>query len=115
MEMNPGALPRPGRMPAQEFWSPETWWRWRRRSELRLEKKGPESGFPRRGVNICQRGASAEVRGAQAPPPARPGVGPAPRVPGAPVAPLWPYFYRTEASGALIFYIFFPDFFWQFK
>ena len=23
MEMNPGALPRPGRVPAQEFWSPE--------------------------------------------------------------------------------------------
>ena len=37
------------------------------------------------------------------------------RAPGAPLAPLWPYFCRMEASGALIFYIFFPEFFWQFK
>ena len=35
--------------------------------------------------------------------------------PGLPLAPLWPHFWRVEASGALIFYIFFPEFFWQFK
>ena len=37
------------------------------------------------------------------------------RPPGLPLAPLWPHFWRVEASGALIFYIFFPEFFWQFK
>ena len=36
------------------------------------------------------------------------------RAPGALVAPLRPYFGRMEASGTLIFYIFFPEFFWQF-
>ena len=34
--------------------------------------------------------------------------------PGLPLAPLWPHFWRVEASGTLIFYIFFPEFFWQF-
>ena len=36
------------------------------------------------------------------------------RAPGALVAPLRPYFGRMEASGTLIFYIFFPEFVWQF-
>ena len=32
-----------------------------------------------------------------------------------PGGPLRPYFGRLEASGTLIFYIFFPEFFWQFS
>ena len=63
MEMNPGALPRLGRMPAQEFWSPETWWRWRRRSELLLEKRVLDSGFPRREEYICEGGQPEAERG----------------------------------------------------
>ena len=86
-----------------------------RRSELRLEKRGLESGFLRRVLNICQRGASAEAWGAQASPRRGQEGGRATRAPGALVAPLRPYFGRMEASGTLIFYIIFLDFFWQFS
>ena len=78
-------------------------------------KRGPESGFPRHALNICQRGASEVPRGAQAPPRRGQEGGRVGRPPGLPLAPLWPHFWRVEASGALIFYIFFPEFFWQFK
>src|ERR1041385_9123641 len=75
MEMNPGALPRPGRVPVQEFWSPESWWRWRRRSELLLEKTVLESGFPRRENKKEPKGAARGGPGAPDGPLARPGVG----------------------------------------
>src|ERR1041385_8027441 len=65
MEINPGALPRPGRVPTQEFWSPKDCWRWRRRSELLLEKRGLESGFFPRGLNIGQRRAPGGPQGSQ--------------------------------------------------
>ena len=114
MEMNPGALPRPGRMPAQEFWSPETWWRWRRRSELLLEKTVLESGFPRREVNICQRGSPEAERGAQAPPgAARGGAAWAGRL-GCPWLPSGPSLVFLEAPVTLIFPVFFPEFFGHF-
>src|ERR1043165_6426435 len=48
MEVNSGALPRPGRVPPQEFWSLEACWRWRRRSGSPLKKGLAESGFPPR-------------------------------------------------------------------
>ena len=44
-----GALPRPGRVPKQEFWSPEACRRWRRRLESLLEKEVAASGFPPQG------------------------------------------------------------------
>ena len=56
MEMNPGALPRPGRVLAQEFCPPETCFRWRRRSELLLEKRVWNQGFLHSGKNRGQRG-----------------------------------------------------------
>ena len=67
------------------------------------------------GVKYIPKGASTEVWGAQAPP--RRGLegGRVARAPGSLVAPLRPYFGRMEASGTLIFYIFFPEFFWQFS
>src|SRR4051812_43066319 len=34
-----GELPHPGRVPTQDFWSPEACWQWRRRSEFLLEKR----------------------------------------------------------------------------
>src|ERR1041385_378761 len=72
MEMNPGALPRPGRVLAQEFWSPKACWRWRRRSELILDKMGMESGFYRRENKkepmLAPRGATRQPGGC----PARP-------------------------------------------
>ena len=62
--------------------------------------------MPKGGIGGASRGPGA--------PPARPRRGGTARAPGALVAPLRPYFGRMEASGTLIFYIFFPGFFWQF-
>ena len=77
------------------------------------EKSSYFEGFGRR-FNICQRGASEEPRGAQAPP--RRGLGGgATRAPGALVSPPRLSFGRTVVSGTLIFYIFFLDFSWQFS
>src|SRR6187399_1772304 len=84
------------------------------RTEMRSRKRVPVSRVSGRDINICQRGASAEARGAQAPPGAARG-GRATRAPGALVAPLRLYFGCWEASGTLIFYIIFPGFFWQFS
>ena len=110
MEMNPGALPRPGRMPAQEFWSPETWWRWRRRSELLLEKRVLESGFPRPEKYICEGGSPEAEPGPQAPPgAARGGAAPGGRL-GHPRLPSGPALVFLEAPDTLIFPVFFPEF-----
>src|SRR3954468_16694931 len=65
MEKNPGAFPRPSRAPTQEFWSPEACWRWRRRSESLLEKRGPESGFPNRAKWGHQGGPQGSQEGAR--------------------------------------------------
>ena len=109
MEMNPGALPRPGRVPAQEFWSPETWWRWRRRSELLLEKRVLESGFSRREY-ICEGGQPEAEREPQAPPwAARGGAAPGGRL-GRPWLPSGPTLVFLEASCTLIFSVFSPEF-----
>src|SRR6187399_814304 len=105
--------------PPAGCWEEFSWWSrsWKRGgggTEMRSRKRVPSSRVSGRGVNICQRGASAETWGAQAPPRRGQEGGRAPRAPGALVAPLRPYFGRMEASGTLIFYIFFPEFFWQF-
>ena len=81
---------------------------------MRSRKRVPLSRVSGRGVNICQRGVSEEDRGAQAPWRRGQEGGRALWPPGALVPPLRPYFGRMEASGTLIFYIFFPEFFWQF-
>ena len=111
MEVNPGALPRPGRVPAQEFWSPEACWRWRRRSKSLLEKGVAESGFLRRGVNIGRRGAPGVAPSTQVASWRGLGWGRAPWPPGRGVAPLQLSFGLREASVALIFFIFFLEFF----
>src|SRR6187401_3200084 len=72
---------------------------------MRSRKRVPVSRVSGDALNICQRGASAEPRGAQAPP--RRGLGGAP--PGR-LEPWWPprlYFGRPVVSGTLIFYIIF--------
>ena len=48
-------------------------------TEMRSRKRVPVSRVSGHDINICQRGASAEAWGAQAPPPARPGGGPRPQ------------------------------------
>src|SRR6187399_314426 len=61
---------------------------------MRSRKRVPSSRVSGRGVNICQRGASAETWGAQEPPPARPGGGPRHQGAWSPGGPpptlLWP-------------------------
>ena len=79
-------------------------------TEMRSRKRVPSSRVSGRVLNICQRGAPAEVRGAQAAWRGGQEGGRPLWAPGAPVGPLWPYFCRMEASGTLIFYIFFLDF-----
>ena len=79
-------------------------------TEMRSRKRVPSSRVSGRVLNICQRGASAEAWGAQAPPRRGPEGGRAARAPGALVAPLRPYFGRMESSGTLIFYIFSRNF-----
>ena len=66
------------------------------------------------GVKYMPKGGISGGLGAQAPPRRGQEGGRLGRPPGAPVAPLWPYFGRMDASGTLIFYIFFPEIFWQF-
>ena len=80
-------------------------------TEMRSRKRVPVPRVSKDALNICQRGAPDGARGAQAPPRRGPGGGRAARAPGALVAPLRPYFGRVEASGTLIFYIIFLDFF----
>src|ERR1041385_3572858 len=92
MEMNPGALPHPGRVPAQEFWSPKTWWRWRRRSELILEKRVLSSRVLGRERYIGEGGQPEVDQGPQAPPWRGLGGGRARWPPRPPLAPLWPHF-----------------------
>ena len=63
MEMAPGAIPRPGRVPEQRLLSPETRLRWRRRSGTLLWKRLILLGFPRRGVYMGERAKAVEPRG----------------------------------------------------
>ena len=66
------------------------------------------------GVKYMPKGVASGDLGGPSAPRRGQGAGRAGRLPGAPVGPLRPYFGRMEASGTLIFYIFFPEFFWQF-
>ena len=87
----------------------------RRRNRDEIAKKGSVlEGFGTR-CKYMPKGVTRGGKGGPGAPPARPGGGRVGRPPGAPVPPLWPYFGRKEASGTLIFYIIFLDFFWQFS
>src|SRR6187399_144756 len=71
-------------------------------TEMRSRKRVPVSRVSGDALNICQRGASEEPRGAQAPPRRGPGGAPPGRL-----EPWWPpprlSFGRTVGSGTLIF------------
>ena len=66
------------------------------------------------GVKYMPKGGISGGLGGPGAPPARPGGGPRHQGAWSPGGPLRPYFGRKEASGTLIFYIFFSEFFWQF-
>ena len=55
MEILPGALPRPGRVPEQRLLSPETWLRCDGDGGTFLEVSGLDLGFLRRGEYIGER------------------------------------------------------------
>src|ERR1041385_8851089 len=82
----------------------------RRRNRGEIKKKGsvPE-GFSSRGINR-RKGSARGEPGAPGAPLARPGAWP----PGPPWLPSGPSWALREASGTLIFPIFFPEFFWYF-
>ena len=86
----------------------------RRRNRDEITKKGSVLECFGTRCKYMPKGASEEARGARAPWRRDQEGGRPLWSPGAPVGPLWPYFGRMEASGTLIFYIFFPGFFWQF-
>ena len=86
----------------------------RRQNRDEIAKKSSRlEGFGRR-FKYMPKGGIGGASGGPGAPPARPRGGGAARAPGALVGPLRPYFGRKEASGTLIFDIFFPEFFWQF-
>ena len=64
MEMAPGAIPRPGRVPEQRVLSPESCLRWRRRSGPVEEILHTVLGFLVRGVYVGERARSVDPRGA---------------------------------------------------
>jgi len=64
MEMAPGAIPRPGRVPEQRFLSPETCLRWRRSYGTFRGWRLIDLGFSRRGQYIGERAMSVGARGA---------------------------------------------------
>ena len=64
MEMAPGAIPRPGRVPEQRVLSPESCLRWRRRSGPVEEILHTVLGFLVWGVFVGERAKSVAPRGA---------------------------------------------------
>src|SRR4051812_5223822 len=115
MEMNPGALPRPGRVPAQEFCPPK----------LDGDGGGDRNCFWRKGVwnqgfrngriHRIQRGHRGGAQGSQEG--ARRALGG--WTPGTLLGPWWvhslPSLVLREASGTLIFYIIFRNLFGTFN
>ena len=87
MEILPGALPHPGRVPEQRLLSPETWLRCDGGGGTFLEDSGLFLGFSRRGDYIGEGGGVRGGSGRPDPIQARPGFAPAP---GGGLAALWP-------------------------
>src|SRR4051812_38033599 len=89
----------------------------RRRNRDEIAKKGSRpKGFETCFKYMPKGGVGRFLGGPGAPPP--PGAargGRATRAPRPLVAPLRLFFGVLEGSGTLIFYIFFPEFFWQFS
>src|SRR4051812_13306707 len=87
----------------------------RRRNRDEIAKKGsrPE-GFETR-VKYRPKGDVRGHLGGPGNPPARPGGGPRHQGASGPGGPLRLSFGVLEGFGTLIFYIFFPEFFWQFS
>ena len=86
MEISPGALPRPGRVPEQRLLSPETWLRCDSGGGTFLEDSGLFLGFLPRGEYIGERAEPGAHQGAHTTPRRGQGVG---RAQGG-VATLWP-------------------------
>ena len=68
MEMAPGAIPRPGRVPEQRLLSPETWFRVDGGVETFRGFLLIYLGFSRDGEYMGEEAESEEARGAHPPP-----------------------------------------------
>ena len=100
MEILPGALPRPGRVPEQRLLSPETWLRCDGDGGTFLEVSGLDLGFLRRGQYIGERAEPGGHQVGHTPPRRAQGgtrawgwCGPTRPPPGVP-------FWLLESSGA---------------
>src|SRR3954463_3687149 len=103
MEMNSGALPRPGRVPAQEFWSPKLDGDGGGDRNCFWEKGFWNQGFLRGGKNRGQRGHREGPPGSQEGAWRGQGLGRAMDDSGVLVVPPLSSLVIPEASGALIF------------
>ena len=99
MEIPPGALPHPGRVPEQRLLSPETWFRCDGCGGTFLEDSGLFLGFLPRGLYIGERAESEAVQGGHTCPRRGQGVTHAWGRCGGPVAPLQLPFGLLESSG----------------
>src|SRR3954465_6994116 len=87
----------------------------RRRNRDEIAKKGSRLEGFRTSVKYRPKGDVRGLLGGPGAPPARPGGAAPPGRLGRWWPPLRLSFGVLEGSGTLIFYIFFPDFFWQFS
>ena len=93
MEMAPGAVPRPGRVPEQRLMSPESCLRRRRSYGTFRGRRLIDLGFTRRETSYRRKGEVGGGQGAPDHPEAR--LGPGPRLglvwppPGPPSSALW--------------------------
>ena len=63
MEMAPGAIPRPGRVPEQRLLSPEIGLRWWRRGGTFRGRRLDDLGYSRYGEYMGERARSVGARG----------------------------------------------------
>ena len=88
MEMAPGAIPRPGRVPEQRLLSPEIGLRWWRRGGTFRGRRLDDLGYSRYGEYMGERARSVAAQGAHTTPRRGPRAGRVQVWCGHPVAPL---------------------------
>src|SRR3954471_16201520 len=115
VEKLPEVIPPSGRVPGRGLLVLPILEARRRRNKGEITKKGSVfRGFGTKEI-YRRRGNPGGPPGVQAASRRGPTLGRAHWPHRHQVGPLWPPFGRLDASGMLIFYIFFPEFFWHFK
>ena len=98
MEMAPGAIPRPGRVPEQRLLSPESRLRWWRRGGTFRGLRLDDLGFSRDGEYMGGEATRGSARGG----PTTPGRGLAWPAPGVGVATPWHFSVSPSGSRSLL-------------